>query len=205
MSGLRRDHSVFDADLTGRTFDPQVTRRLLGFLRPYRGWLLASTALVFLASLLAVWMPVVMSRVIIDGVLYPSTGGAAPDFGMRDAHAWLEAATGLPPLPAACLLYALLVIGWAALGHIQRLLLARACLQGIRDLRHAVFTHLQALAPSFYDHVAVGRVMTRVTNDVEVLLELFWGLGMLLGEIVPFVLAVALRSTKSRIVFVAPC
>ena len=41
-------------------------------------------------------------------------------------------------------------------------------------------------------HVAAGRLMTRVTNDVEVLLELFWGLGMLVGEIVPFFLALAL-------------
>jgi len=55
-----------------------------------------------------------------------------------------------------------------------------------------VFVHLEGLAPAFFDHVAVGRLMTRVTNDVEVLLELFWGLGMLVGEVVPFFLALAL-------------
>jgi ATP-binding cassette subfamily B protein len=192
MTARRRDHAVFDADLTGRGFDSRITRRLLRFLRPYRAWLLASSTLVLVASLLAVWMPVVMSRVIIDGVLFPNPAATTPDFGMRDAHALLEGATGLSPLPAACLLYALLVLAWATVGHLQRLLLARACLSGIRDLRHTLFAHLEGLAPSFYDHVAVGRVMTRVTNDVEVLLELFWGLGMLLGEIVPFFLAVAL-------------
>lgn len=188
----RRDHSVFDSDLTGRGFDWRLTRRVLRFLRPYRGWLLASSAFVAAASLLTVWMPVVMTRVVIDGVLLPEPGVAAPDFGMRSAHRWLEGATGLSPLPAACLLYALLVAAWGALAHLQRLCLARACLAGIRDLRQRLFEHLEGLASSFYDHVAVGRVMTRVTNDVEVLLQLFWGLGMLVGEILPFFLALAL-------------
>ena len=192
MSGRLRDHSVFDADLTGRAFDRRIMRRTLRYLRPYRRWLLASSALVLVASMTAVWMPVVMSRVIIDGVLYPNPGAAAPDFGMRAAHAWLEGAVGIAPLPAACLLYGLLVLAWAAIGHVQRLLLARACLAGISDLRRAVFVHLEGLAPAFFDHVAAGRLMTRVTNDVEVLLELFWGLGMLVGEIVPFFLALAL-------------
>jgi ATP-binding cassette subfamily B protein len=190
--GARRDHSVFDADLTGRAFDWRLTRRTLAFLRPYAPWLLASSALVVAASLLAVWMPVVMGRVIVDGVLFPSEGVAAPDFGMGDAAARLGAATGLPPLAAACLLYALLMAAWAGLAHVQRLCLARACLSAIGDLRERLFRHLESLAPSFYDHVAVGRVMTRATNDVEVLLELFWGLGMLAGEALPFFLAAAL-------------
>jgi ABC-type multidrug transport system fused ATPase/permease subunit len=60
----------------------------------------------------------------------------------------------------------------------------------LRDLRRDLFTHLRAA--SFYDKVAVGRVMTRVTNDVEVLYELLRGFGLLVGELVPFALALAL-------------
>ena len=44
----------------------------------------------------------------------------------------------------------------------------------------------------FYDRVAVGRVMTRVTNDVEALYELLRGIGTLIGEFVPFFVALAI-------------
>jgi hypothetical protein len=60
-------------------------RRTLRYLRPYRRWLLASSALVLVVSMTAVWMPVVMSRVIIDGVLYPNRGARAV-LGPRDAR-----------------------------------------------------------------------------------------------------------------------
>ena len=49
--------------------------------------------------------------------------------------------------------------------------------------------HLETRPSSFYDRVAVGRLMTRVTNDVEALYELLRGLGTLIGEFVPFFVA----------------
>ena len=72
------------------------------------------------------------------------------------------------------------------------MLLSRAALSGLRDLRRDLFVHLQQLSPGFYDKVAVGRVMTRVTNDVEVLYQLLVGFGMLVGEMLPFFLALGL-------------
>ena len=197
MSRPRRDHSIFDAELSGRSLDARLTRRLLSWLVPYWPLLLASCALVLAASTLTVLMPVIMTRVVVDTVLFPTSGAEAPDFGMIELSARLESATGLPPLAASCLLYALLTAAWAILAHFQRMLLARASLRALRDLRLALFSHLQRMAASFYDHVAVGRVMTRVSNDVEVLLELFWGLGMLVGEVVPFFLALALMGAAA--------
>jgi ATP-binding cassette subfamily B protein len=191
VSRPRRDHSVFEAELSGRNFDLRLVSRLLGWLRPHRRPLLGSGLLVLLASTLAVLMPVVLARVVVDTVLFPTSGVEAPDFGMIELCEALGRATGLPPLPVACLLYAALTAIWAALAHVQRMLLARSCLRALRDLRQSLFRHLQGLAASFYDHVAVGRVMTRVTNDVEVLFELLWGLGMVVGEVMPFFLALA--------------
>jgi ATP-binding cassette, subfamily B, multidrug efflux pump len=49
-------------------------------------------------------------------------------------------------------------------------------LGALRDLRHDLFRHLETRPASFYDRVAVGRVMTRVTNDVEQLFQLLSGL-----------------------------
>jgi len=192
MTGPPHDHSVFDADLTGRSFDLRLTLRLGRYLRPYGRLLLGSCLLMGIASLMAAWMPVVMTRVVIDGVLFPNLGIEAPDFGMIRASAALGEGTGLSPLPAACLLYAMLVTVFVTVAHLQRMLLARAAMSAIGDLRNEVFDHLEKLAASFYDRVAVGRAMTRVTNDAEVLLELFWGLGMLIGEIMPFFLALGL-------------
>jgi ATP-binding cassette subfamily B protein len=62
---------------------------------------------------------------------------------------------------------------------------------GLRDLRLDLFRHLETRPSSFYDRVAVGRIMTRVTNDVEALYELLRGLGTLVGEFVPFFVALA--------------
>ena len=64
-----------------------------------------------------------------------------------------------------------------------------AVVKGLRDLRNDLFVHLETRPSSFYDRVAVGRVMTRVTNDVEALYELLRGLGTLIGEFVPFLVA----------------
>jgi ATP-binding cassette subfamily B protein len=188
----RRDHSIFDAELSGRSFDLGLTARLLRRLAPERR-LVAATALCILGlSLAAVLLPVVLSRVVIDGVLLPSADRAAPDFGMLGLHAWIARATGLGPLAAACVLYAALTGAGLALGHASRMLLSRASLSALRDLRRDLFAHLQGLSASFYDKVAVGRVMTRVTNDVEVLYELLMGFGMLVGEVFPFFLALGL-------------
>jgi ATP-binding cassette subfamily B protein len=189
---MTRDASVFDAELTGRGVRAPLLRRLLRQLRPYRKAALGSAGCVLAASLLAVLMPVVTTRVVIDGLLVRAPGVAAPTFGMQAAADALQRATGLPPLIAAGLLYAALVAGWCVLSHLHRVWLARAALGALRDLRRDLFAHLQGLAPSFYDKVAIGRVLTRVSNDVEVLYELLRGFGMLVGELVPFAIALAL-------------
>ena len=59
-------------------------------------------------------------------------------------------------------------------------------------MRHDLFAHMEHRPASFYDRVAVGRVMTRITNDVQALFELLMGLGMLIGEFVPFFLGLAI-------------
>jgi ATP-binding cassette subfamily B protein len=76
-------------------------------------------------------------------------------------------------------------------GHAHRMTLIRAVINGLRDLRLDLFSHLETRPSSFFDRVAVGRIMTRVTNDVEALYELLRGLGTLIGEFVPFFVALA--------------
>lgn len=196
MSGSNgRNYAVFDAELSGKSVDIRLLGRLLGWLRPHWRDAGASIGLVLLASALAVLAPVVVSRVVIDGILLPSPHADAPRFGMDAVVAWIGASTGSTPLMAACLFYASLIVCWAVLAHFHRLLLARAVLAALRDLRSDLFAHLETLPSAFYDRVAVGRVMTRVTNDVEVLFQLLAGMGVIVGELVPFFVALAIMAT----------
>ncbi len=187
--GTARDHSVFDAEIDPRKLSLGSMWRLARWIVPYRRQAFGAIALALLSASAAVLAPVIVSRVVVDGILLPEGKVEAPDYGQKALTANLVALSGLPPLAAACLIYVFWVSLWAVSGHYFRILLARTALQGLRDLRHDLFVHLEHLPSSFYDRVAVGRVMTRLTNDVETLFEMLAGFGVLVGEFVPFFVA----------------
>ena len=191
----RRDHSLFDADLSGAVLNTRLLRRLLAWMKPYRMTFAVSGLLILGASTFQVLLPIIVSLVVIDHIVRGEAGQAAPDLGMVDLTEALSAALGLHPLLAACLLYATAHLCWAAAGHAHRLTLTSSVIKGLRDLRLDLFSHLERRPSSFYDRVAVGRVMTRVTNDIEALYELLRGLGTLIGEFVPFLVALTIMLT----------
>jgi len=188
----RRDYAVFDAELAGKQFDARLIRRLFHWVRPHWGDAAISGALVLVASVLAILMPVIVSRVVIDGLLKAHQGIVLPDFGMNALNAWLAERIGASHIVTACILYMLVTTAWAIAAHYHRVYLAKSVLGALRDLRFDLFSHLETRPSSFYDHVAVGRVMTRVTNDIEVLFQLLSGFGVLIGEFVPFFVALSL-------------
>ncbi len=192
MSTTQRDYAIFDAELAGKSFNARLIGRLFDWVRPH--WRLAAISglLVLVASVLAILMPVIVSRVVIDGLLAAPRPVVLPDFGMNAVTNWLMTATGTTHLLAACVLYMIATTAWAIAAHYHRVYLARSVLNALRDLRYDLFSHLETRPASFYDHVAVGRVMTRVTNDIEVLFQLLSGFGVLIGEFVPFLVAFSL-------------
>lgn len=187
----KRNYAAFDDDIETRGFDFGLVVRLLGWMRPYRRQGFSAVIFVLFAASAAVLAPVVVSRVVVDGILLPTSDAGAPDFGQKALNAFLSGTLEVHPIFSACLLFALWTVLWAIFGHGFRILLARTVLNGLRDLRRDLFTHLEKLPSSFYDRVAVGRVMTRLTNDIETLFELLAGFGILLGEFVPFFVAVS--------------
>jgi ATP-binding cassette subfamily B protein len=191
------DYAAFEAELSGRPFEFRLLRRLFGWLGPHRGAARASLAWVAGAAVFAILMPVVISRVVIDGILVADQPVTLPDFGMNAVHGAIVDLTGAPPLLAAAALYLIVTTIWALMMHAHRMALARAALGALRDLRQAMFAHLQYRPAPFYDNVAVGRLMTRVTNDVEVLFQLLAGLGVLVGEFVPFFIAAGVMLSVS--------
>ncbi len=194
-AATKRDYGVFDAEIAGKALDAQLLRRLFQWVTPHRRTLTISIVLVVVASILAIVMPIIVSRVVIDGLLAGGQPVAMPDFGMNSLTQELALLTGLDMIAAACFLYLLVVSLWAICAHYHRVYLTTAVLGALRDLRHDLFTHLETRPASFYDRVAIGRVMTRVTNDVEQLFQLLSGFGVLIGEFTPFIVAIVIMFT----------
>ena len=129
----RRDHAMFDAELSGQALNLKLLRRLLHWIRPYRATVALSSLLILVSSALQVMLPVVISVVVVDHVIMGSTQHVTPDMGMIDVTEWLQRVLGLSPLAAACALFAALQLGWAITGHYHRLTLIRSVINGLRD------------------------------------------------------------------------
>lgn len=192
-----RDHAMFDAELTGAVLNMHLLGRLMRWLKPYRLSLVVSTVLVLVASFAAVVMEIVISRVLVDYIIVGDTESVMPDLGMIALTQWIELQTGLSPLFSAGLLFFFLMVIYALAGHWHRMTLASAIVNGLRDLRQDLFRHLETRPSSFYDKVPVGRIMTRVTNDIEALYEMLRGMGSLVGEFVPFFVALIIMFSTS--------
>ena len=194
----RRDHSMFDAELSGAVLNLQLLARIVRWLSPYRLRLGLSAVLVLLTSFVTVLMEVVISRVLVDYIIVGGARDAAegridmPDLGMIELTRWLEATLGLSPLYAAGLLFFVLLTIASIGGHLHRMTLIVSIVRALRDLRQDLFRHMETRPSSFFDKVPIGRIMTRVTNDVEALYEMLRGMGSLVGEFVPFFVALTI-------------
>lgn len=135
----------------GRAYDGRLLRRLWGFLRPYRALVGLALGASLLATALALGRPLVMRWALDHGVM-------AHDARLLAQGGLLLLGMGLvEQLLAFAQVYALQVAG------------ARA----IADLRAAVFAFLHRLRLAFFDSAPIGRLVTRVTNDTDAILELF--------------------------------
>jgi len=188
-----RNYSAFDLELTHQALNVRLFVRLLKWIRPYRKMFFISIGLVILGAVASVLLPVLAGRVIIDTVLLPSpVAGDLPDYGLVALTTWLSDTFSFGMLIAAGIIYVCLTLIQSGLMFSHQLALASCALKSLRDLRLDLFASLERKPATFYDHVAVGRVMTRVTNDVENLFQLLTGFGILAGEFVPFFLALFL-------------
>jgi ATP-binding cassette, subfamily B, multidrug efflux pump len=132
-------------------YDARLLQRLLIYLRPYRGLTVLAVLLLLAGAGLALVGPVLTQRAL--DVAIPT----------RD--------TGLLGTLAILFLAALLLE--FAVEYGQTLLTAYLGQRVMYDLRMQIFGHLQRLSISYFDRNPVGRLMTRVTSDVETLNELF--------------------------------
>ena len=155
-------------------------RRLLVYLKPYRTTVAISLLLLLGNSAVQILGPL-LTKLAIDSYLVP-TG---------DRPAWLspDAFTGLAQISAVYLVSILL--GFAC-DFGQQYLMQWTGQRAMFDLRRELMTHLQKLDIAYYDRNPVGRLITRVTTDVDVLNELFAsGLVTIIGDLLMLTFVVA--------------
>src|SRR5262245_36922778 len=157
--------SFHEEEALGKAYDKHLMGRLLRYARPY-GWLVfASLSLLLLEGLLQLVGPLLTQRVI-DVALPARDVAAATRFA---------------------LIFAAALIGSFVASYGETLLTSLLGQRVMRDLRHEIFAHLQRLPISFFDRNPVGRLITRVTSDVEALNELFTaGVVVGMGDLLPF-------------------
>jgi ATP-binding cassette subfamily B protein len=154
-------HAFHEEEALGRPYDAALVRRLLRYLAPYRWWAALALLLLITSAVLQLAGPFLTQQAIDRAI-------PAHDAGMVQRLAALFALA--------------LALEFLA-DYAQTLLTVSIGQRAMLDLRMDIFAKLQRLGVEFYDRNPVGRLMTRVTSDVEALNELFTtGVVALLGD-----------------------
>jgi ATP-binding cassette subfamily B multidrug efflux pump len=143
--------SVHDEEILGKAYDARLMRRLLQYLRPY-------------------WRQV---GVALGAILVGSAASLAQPYLIKVAIDRYIAAGRLDGLDRIALLYLVILVAAFAAEYVQTWSMQFTGQRIMFDLRMAIYSHLQRLDLRFYDRNPVGRLMTRVTSDVDVLNDLF--------------------------------
>ncbi len=162
-----------EEEALGKAYDARLLRRLLRYLRPYRARVALAVLMLILASGLELVGPYLTALAIDEAI--PA----------RD----LQMIAVLAGIYAVSLFLAL------GLAYIQTLLTTWIGQRVMYDLRTEIFAHLQRLSLRFFDRNPVGRLMTRLTSDVEVLNEMFTsGVVAIFGDVftLTFIIAIML-------------
>ena len=143
--------TIHEEELLEKSYDAQLMRRLLRYVRPYTSLVAGALLLLVVGGVLQLVGPF-LTRQVID-VAIPA----------RDTT-FLAQATGA---------FVLALLAQFACSYGETWLTSMLGQRVMRDLRMQIFTHLQRLSVSFFDRNPAGRLITRVTSDVETLNELF--------------------------------
>src|SRR6478736_4765227 len=154
--------SIHEEEVLGKAYDARLMRRLLGYLRPYKPYVAVALVAIISASVLQLAQPYLM-KLVIDR--YIATGDLA----------------GLNRIALAFLA---VLLGSFSLEYLQTWVLNMTGQRIMFDMRSQIYAHLQRLDMRFFDRNPVGRLMTRVTTDVDVLNDLFTaGVVSIFGDV----------------------
>ena len=173
-------------DEGAKAFDKHLARRLLRYLKRYRVRAATSVGLVIFSSLLEIAGPAIIA-IGVDLYVKPLSGANTVGISERFGH-WLAAHgwnfTPLVGINIAATLYFVTLFADFAVLYTQMVLMNLMGQYIMYDLRKEIFSHLQRLNVQFFDRNPVGRLMTRVTTDVDALNDMFTaGFVAIFGDI----------------------
>ena len=163
--------SFHDEDPLGKAVDSQLLRRLVPFVRPHSKWLVVSMLLLPVTAILVTSRPRIMRWGLDQGAM------------AGNAHV----------IDLAALLYLGVVAVEYLTRFVQMYTMQLAGARAMADLRLHVFRFLSRSKLGFFDNQPVGRLVTRVTNDVDAINELFAsGALNAVGDLLSLVLIIAM-------------
>lgn len=171
-----------DDNALGKAYDPRLMRRLLAFMRPYKRQLISAIILMSLSSLFSVAGPWIVGLAIDQGIRVGS--GSTLRF-------WTVVFVGT-------------ALGEWATNRWRIRILAFVGTKVVADVRTALFRHLHTLSLTFYNKYSVGRLMSRLISDVDVLQDFVtWsitGLARATFTLLGIVIAMVLLNWKLALV-----
>ena len=180
-----------EEEVLGKAYDSRLMRRLLHYMKPYKIIVAASMFLLIIDSIFQIIGPLI-TKLAVDRYLVPTHVKSAT-IPYIDKWLSVDPRTGLSQL---AMLYAGVILFGFVFDFGQTYLMQWTGQRAMFDLRRDLMTHLQKLDVAFFDRNPVGRLVTRVTTDVDVLNDLFAsGLVTIVGDLLmlSFVIAAMAR------------
>ena len=157
--------AIQEEEVLGKAYDSRLMRRLLSYLRPYRAQVLIALVAIILKASVDILGPY-LTKVAVDKYLAART----------TSHSWLDRHLSREPMIGIAQIAAIylgLLVASFLFEFTQTYIMQWAGQKVMFDLRSEIFRHLQRLHIAFYDRNPVGRLVTRVTSDVDALNEMF--------------------------------
>jgi len=155
-----------EPQVTGKTYDVQLLRRMMRYVRPYRGIFVISVLLTILMAGVAPALPMLVEYTLDRFILQNDIDG----------------------LQLMLLLMMGLLLLQTVIRYFHTLMTSTLGQSVIRDLRIDVFNHITGLRLKYFDHTPIGRLITRTISDLETIANIFSeGLIQIIGDILQLV------------------
>lgn len=152
--------NIHEEEALGKAYDSRLMRRLLQYMKPYRWSVALALGLVAIVTPLELAPPWFFQHAI-DNYFVPALNHRIPESSAWSGIGWLS-------------IFFLLVLAADFLAqYMQIRIMQRVGQETMYDMRKGIFAHLQRLPMSYFDRNPVGRLVTRVTTDVDALNDLF--------------------------------
>jgi ATP-binding cassette subfamily B protein len=152
--------NVHEEEALGKAYDSRLMRRLMQYMQPYKWRVIFALTLTLAVTPLEL-APPKLFQVAVDQYLVPAS------------HQLLGVTAAKNGLVLISVVYLLVLLFDFLAQYVQIRIMQRVGQQTMYDMRREIFGHMQRLPMSYFDRNPVGRLVTRVTTDVDALNDLF--------------------------------